>query len=248
MSFEAHTINKSTPVPLYFQLKQIILDEINSGSLSPGDIIPTELEFAQLYDISRTTIRQAVTELVSDGYLYRQKGKGTFVAKPKINQDFIQKIETFNDEMKQKGLQPSTKVITLQKEEADSTTAQILQLKKDDAVITLNRLRYADGEPIVYVETSLPYKLCKAVLDFNMEKESLYDILSRSEEIKVHRVIRTIEAKSARKAEADYLRIQTGDPVQYIEFIAYNKYNVPVEYSRSYYRGDKNKFTVELIL
>ena len=106
-------INKNTPVPLYFQLKTLILDEIKSGRYKVGDAIPTEKELSEMFEISRTTVRQAVMELVQEGWLYREKSKGTFVAQPKIRQDFIQKIESFNDQITRSGMTPSTEVLAL---------------------------------------------------------------------------------------------------------------------------------------
>lgn len=248
MAFETYTIDKTVPIPLYYQLKQILLDEINSGTLKEGDIIPTELDFAQLYNISRTTIRQAITELVSEGYLYRKKGTGTFVSKPKINQDFIRKIETFNDEMRRKGLKPSTKVLKLELIDADFEAAKKLHLSPGEKVIQLNRLRFADNDPIVYIETLLPYQLCKAVFHRDLVTESLYDILSESENTKVKKVIRSVEAVLSEPQDASLLNIETGAPVQRIEFISYSSEGIPVEYSISRYSGAKNRFTVELIL
>jgi len=96
-------LDKSTPIPLYFQLKEIIKDKIDSGKLKPGDILPSERELSQVYQISRPTIRQALKELVNEGLLYREKGKGTYVSKPKINYGFIQKLTTFYDDIKEKG-------------------------------------------------------------------------------------------------------------------------------------------------
>ena len=84
-----HTLDKNVPVPLYFQLKTLILDEIKNGSYKSGELIPTENEISEMFDISRTTVRQAITELVHDGQLYRIKSKGTFVANPKVTQHVL---------------------------------------------------------------------------------------------------------------------------------------------------------------
>ena len=94
---KTNRIDKSVPIPLYFQLKELILAEIKEGRYKSGDLIPTEKEISDAFQISRTTVRQAITELVQEGRLYRVKSKGTFVAQPKITQEFIRKIESFND-------------------------------------------------------------------------------------------------------------------------------------------------------
>ena len=104
-------IDKSVPIPLYFQLKELILAEIKEGHYKSGDLIPTEKEISDAFQISRTTVRQAITELVQEGRLYRVKSKGTYVAQPKITQEFIRKIESFNDQMYRSGMTPSTEVL-----------------------------------------------------------------------------------------------------------------------------------------
>ena len=98
-----YTLNKETPVPLYFQLKTLILDRIKDGTYRPGDLIPTENELSSMFNISRTTVRQAVTELVRDGYLYRIKSKGTFVSKPKINQRVLSRYFSHDDAIRGAG-------------------------------------------------------------------------------------------------------------------------------------------------
>ena len=95
-----HKLDKDIPIPLYFQLKEIILKQIRDGTYQVEDAIPTEKELSEMYNISRTTVRQAITELVQEGWLYRVKSKGTFVRTPKISQSFIQAIGSFNDQIR----------------------------------------------------------------------------------------------------------------------------------------------------
>ena len=108
---ETKTIDKNIPVPLYYQLKELILEAINENKYTAGDVIPTEKEISSYYQISRTTVRQAIGELVQEGILYRVKSKGTFVAEPKIKQEYISKIQSFNDEILHRGMTPSTEVL-----------------------------------------------------------------------------------------------------------------------------------------
>lgn len=245
MSLSDRSINKDVPIPMYYQLKEFIIDEIQRGNLMPGDSIPTEIELSQMFRISRTTVRQAVIELVRDGYLYRVKGKGTFVAKPKIMQDFMRKLETFADQMKRLGMTPKTKVLECKMVRASEKVADALEVAKGENVIKLVRLRFANDEPIVLVDSYLPSS-CACVLDHDMEKESLYDVLSKDVETKVCRVIRQIEATTAGQLESDLMNIKRGYPIQLTTTIAYNQNGRPMEYSIARYRGDKNKFIVEL--
>ena len=120
MEFQKHTINKDVPIPLYYQVKQIILDEINNEGVRAGDAIPTEKAFCDIYGISRTTIRQAISELVNEGYLYRVKSKGTFVSQPKAKTDLVNMYDGYNMEIFNMAMTPSTQAIELTLVKANS--------------------------------------------------------------------------------------------------------------------------------
>lgn len=105
-------IDKRSPIPAYYQLKAIILDKIREGEYRADEIIPSEREFSDSLNISRMTVRQALNQLVAEGVLYREKGKGTFVSKPKFEQ---RNIMSFSDLVRKKGLNPSTKILNFEK-------------------------------------------------------------------------------------------------------------------------------------
>lgn len=243
--FKQYTLNKSTPIPLYFQFKNILLDMMKTGKLQPGDIIPTEFELCDIFGISRTTIRQALTELVNENKFYRVKGRGTFVSQNKIHQDFIRRIESFNAEMYRKGYTPSSEVLALDIIPSNAEISTALELPLNTDVIKLKRLRYADGEQVVITKTYLPYNLCKYILNHDMGKESLYDLLSKHINTHIHRVVRRIEAVTPTKEDCDLLSITKITAIQLFHYIGYNKLNKPVEYTISRYRGDKSVFTIE---
>lgn len=244
--FHNSNLNKNIPIPLYYQLKEIILEGIMEGILKPGEAIPTERELSELYDISRPTIRQAVIELVRDGYLYRVKGKGTFVSRPKIEQDFVKHVENFNYHIKSKGMVPKTEVMEKSPESASKEIANILNIPEGDKVIKMVRLRSANDEPIVIVKSYLPYDKCAFIMNEDMSKKSLYEAYSEHHYTKLSKAVRTVEATIAGKYESELLNIKEGYPIQLFRTVAYNTMEVPVEYSIARYRGDRNKFTVEL--
>ncbi len=245
MSFENKSIDKNTPIPMYFQLKNIILDEIKDGHLQAGDMLPTEIELGNIFNLSRTTTRQAIIELVSEGYLYRIKGKGTFVAKPKLVQDFMRKIESYDAQMKRLNMTPKTDVIIKQTEQASKEVADSLNIKKGDKVVHLKRLRYANEEPIVVLDTYLIME-CKSILDFDMRKRGMYDYLSNNLKTKISRIVRQFEAVAATSDVSEYLQIDKGHPVQLVTTVGFNIDGKAIEFSIANYRGDKNKFIVEL--
>ena len=170
-------LDKDVPIPLYFQLKEIIEEKITSGQLEPGDLLPSERELSDRYNISRPTIRQALQELVNEGLLYREKGKGTFVAKPKIKYGFIQRLTTFYEDMERKGYKLKTKIRKQEIREAPKRIAEKLNLKTDNKVIFLDRVRYIEEEPIVRVLNFVPYEKCPRLIDINLEDKSLYKVM-----------------------------------------------------------------------
>lgn len=245
-AIDLYKIDKDTPVPLYYQIKQLILTAINEGQFKGGDMLPTELEFCEQCGVSRPTIRQALSELVAEGYLYRLKGKGTFVAMPKIDARFLNKLQSFNQEMQQKGLQPSTKVLSLELVNGRSPINEKLLVAPTQKLIYLERVRFADGEPIVYLETYLPYSPYKELLQEDFVNNSLYSLLEDHYSIHVTRVLREIEAVNATQREAGLLEISKNKALCLVKTVAYTDRGMPVEFSVARYRGDRNKFSVEL--
>lgn len=247
MLLDSNKLDKSVPIPLYFQLKELILSEIKNGNYPSGSLIPTENELSEAFQISRTTVRQAITELVQEGWLYRVKSKGTFVSQPKINQDFVTKLESFNKQMARLGIQASTEVIEFKTIKAPEKVAEALELNEKEPVILLYRKRSADGEPIVTVKTYLPYKECSFLLEHDFSKESLYELLSQSDSTKICRIQRRIEAVEAISEDAHHLNIKRGKPIQFFTSIGYNIYGKPLEYSLARYRGDHNSFEITVV-
>ncbi|WP_422447646.1 GntR family transcriptional regulator [Thermoanaerobacterium sp. DL9XJH110] len=247
MNLEAAKLNKDIPVPLYYQLKEILLAYIQKNQLKPGDSIPTEIELCRIFNISRPTVRQAINELVREGYLKKIKGKGTFITQPKINQEYTHRIISFNDEMIQKGLIPKTRVMKQRYIAADEKIAEKLNLSVGEEVFHLKRLRYANDEPIVFLDSYVPLRLCPGIIDVDFVNNSLYSTFEKKYGIFIKRAVRSIEVDLAGEYEAKLLRIEEGAPIHYFETVAYNQDNVPVEYTISRYRGDKSKFIVELV-
>lgn len=237
-------LDKTVPIPLYFQLKELIMSEIKNGNYKSGSLIPTEKELSEAFQISRTTVRQAITELVQEGWLYRVKSKGTFVSQPKISQDFIKKLETFNEQITRSGKVPSTELLEFKVIKATDIIAKNLQISEKEKVIFIHRKRLADGEPIVTLKTYLPYKDCSFVMDHDLSNESLYNTLAQYDDTRIFRVQRLVEAVEANSADVQLLNIKRGKPIQHFTSIGYNAYGKPIEYSLARYRGDMNSFEI----
>ena len=242
MFLENKELDKHVPIPLYFQLKELIVEEIKSGLYPVDSLIPTEKELSEQFDISRTTVRQAITELVQEGWLYRVKSKGTFIARQKIKQDFLQRLETFREQMKRIGLEPSTEVLDFKVAKASYEVAENLRIEEGEQVIYLFRRRFGDGEPVVTVETYLPYDKCAFIKDQDFEKVSLYDVLSAREETRIFSAKRLVEAVEANNSDVQYLHVRKGSPIQLVHTVSVNKADVALEYSIARYRGDASSF------
>lgn len=244
MKLKNAKLDKSVPIPLYFQLKELILSEIKSGNYEIGSLIPTENELSEMFDISRTTVRQAITELVQEGWLYRIKSKGTFVAKPKIDQSFIQALGSFNDQIAELGRTPSTELLAFEVMDAPEYVANELKLAPKEKVIYIHRRRFADEDPIVMVKTFLPFKKCSFVLEHDLSKESLYPVLASKDDTQIYKIRRLIEAVDAEEYDIKNLNISEHQAIQQFISVGYNMYEEPIEYSLARYRGDRNRFEV----
>lgn len=237
-------LNKTVPIPLYSQLKELIVKEIKNENYKNKSMIPTEIELCEMFQISRTTVRQAVIELVQEGWLYRVKSKGTFVTKPIINQDFIQTLKSFNEQIIQSERTPRTEILDLKVIFPSKQVYIALKLQPNEKVIYIHRRRFADEEPIVTVKTYLSYEKCSFVMNHNFIKESLYPVLSMREETHVYKIKRLIEATQATVDDIKYLNIKRGIAIQQFISTGYNMFEEPIEYSLARYRGDRNSFEV----
>jgi len=242
--FKDRPLDKTIPIPLYYQLIEVIQNYINEHDDSFP--IPTENDLCKIYEISRPTVRQAINELVTEGLIIREKGRGSFINKKKIPQDFLLNIISFNDEMQSKGLKPDTKVLAFCSRKPTPEVMKNLRIKSTDSTYFLSRLRSINGEPIVLVNTYLPSSLTKGILRKNMEKESLYHIIEHDFGYKILRTLRTLEIRKAGKYEASLLNMKEGDPIHFIQTIAFIENDTPIEFSTAYYSGERNKFTVEI--
>jgi GntR family transcriptional regulator len=245
--FNSIKLDKNIPIPLYYQLKMQILQLIENAVIQAGDLFPPENDLCELLNVSRPTIRQAFSELVNEGYINRYKGKGTFVSTPKVNDKFFSNLETFHDEMAEKGLKPNTVVIKLEKINGPHEANERLSLELNAPLIYLSRVRSVDRVPLVYVETFLPYNEYQKLMLVDFMANSLYDSLEKIYQIRVDRVRREFVAVNAHQKEAELLHTTRNKALSLVKTIAYSS-NIPtpVEFSIARYRGDLNKFSVEV--
>lgn len=244
---EGKSIDRNSPLPYYFQLKELLVEEVESGRWQPEQQVPSESELCEHFGVSRTVVRQAINNLVQDGLLYRQKGKGTFVAKPKIMESLAQNLSGFYEDMVARGLKPVTKVLEQTKVKANRKVAEYLGLSLEDPVIKIDRLRFINDEPLVLVTTYLPYEICPSLLEEDLNLQSLYVLLEEKYGLKIIRGRRTLEAVSADEYEARLLKVKVGAPLMLLNSVSYLADGRPIEYFYALHRGDRSKFEVALV-
>jgi len=239
-------LNRKIPVPLYYQLKEIIKEEIEEGKLKPGDPIPSERELSEKYGISRPTVRQALKELVYEGWLTREKGRGTFISKPKIDYGFIQHFTTFYDDMVEKGYSLRTVILNKEIRKAGKEIARFLQIGEDEEIIFIDRLRFIEDEPIVRVNNHIPLALCPALVEEDLTDQSLYRIMAEKYGLKPHRAEISLEPIVANEVDSELLDIEKGAPMLLMENVTFTEEGQIIDFFRSRFRGDKGKVRVNV--
>lgn len=238
------TLNKLNLTPLYKQLKDSIKSAINSGILKPNDKLPTEDELCERFEISRTVVRQAYSELMAEGLITRHKGKGTFVREQELHGSFFKDIISFDKEMRNLGIEPKTKVLDFRIIPYDQEIFSKLKLGKDEECIFLKRLRFGNNIPLVVVDAYLSANKFPGLIEEDLEKHSLYELLEKKYKIYPIKVKRSFEARIVSNHDADLLQIKRKSAVQFVESIDYDQYNEIIQYSRSVYASNRYKFEV----
>lgn len=235
-------INKKSPIPAYYQLRNIILKKIEDGEFQADCPIPSERDLSSMLNISRMTVRQALNLLVSEGALYRQKGKGTFVSRVKFEQ---RNIMSFSDLVRQKGMTPSTKVLKFSKEKAGPIIAGIIGLKEEEMIYILKRLRMANDIPVGIEEVFIPEKFCPGLEQYDLTS-SLYRLVKEKYLHVISYVDNVIEASKPAKQEKELLEIQGQVPLLRISSIYYVESGMKLFYENSVYRSDEYKYNVRV--
>ena len=236
-------VDKKSPIPVYYQLRKIILGKIESGVYRPGDVIPSERELGDSLNISRMTVRQALNQLVNEGVLYREKGKGTFVSRVKFEQ---KNIMSFSDLVRKKGLIPSTRVLNFNKVKVPHEIAEILEIKENDIIYNFRRLRLAGQMPVGIEEVFIPERYCPGLENLDLTG-SLYKLVREEYSHVISYVDNTIESSAPSKDEKKLLDIsKKGTSILRINGIYYTDSQIKLFYEKSIYNSEEYKYSVRV--
>jgi len=226
----------------YYTVKHQLLELI--VTMAPGSPVPPERELARDYGTSRTTVRQALAELVVEGRLLRRQGKGTFVAKPKVAQAL--ELASYTEGMRAHGLHPQTKILEIGYIAADEDLALLLGIRPGGRALRIHRLRLADGEPMSIDTSHLPARRFPGLRKQLNRHSSLYEALSSAYGVRLTEAEETIETVLADPHSADLLAVDIGMPLLLLSRHAVDVTGKPVEWAQSWYRGDRYKFVTRL--
>ncbi len=233
-------------VPLYIQIKEYIRQNIQSGVFEVNERIPSERQLAEQFSVNRLTVSKALSELVREGLLYTQVGKGTYVCLVKIDQA-LQSLTSFTQDMDGRGKSASSRVLHAAIEPAGTEVAKALAILPGAEVFALHRVRLADDQLIALEKSHIIYALCPGILErHNFSCESLYKVLRDSYRIHLTYAHQTIEASIAEAEELEVLEADACTPILRITRVTHNEHDRAIEFVRSLYRGDRYKFRTVL--
>lgn len=238
-------LDRTSVAPLYYQIRQRLLEQIRSGLLKPGELLPSEQLIATQLRVSRMTVRQALKSLCNLGVVNTQVGKGTFVTGVKLEKSF-RRVLSFTEEMEELGRRPSSKTLSFEIARPDRETADALRLSRGEKVINLRRIRMADSSPMGVEQSRLPLRLCPGLLQSFDPNTSLYRALGQQYGIEMALADEVVEAAPAGSEEARLLQISPGDTLFYFTRTSFIQSGQPVEFVKSVYRADRYKIVNRL--
>lgn len=234
-------IDRNSKEPIYKQIRGEILESIQRNIYHSGEQIPSERDISLQYGVSRMTARQAINELVKNGMLYREKGRGTFVAAPKFKQN---NIKSFTNTLKEMGYEPSTEVLEFTIVHHLTRISELLDLNEGSRFYKIKRVRYADYLPAALETVYLPKDYCIHLDKYDMT-ESLYKILEKHGHI-VDAVSCEIDACISDRMMMKIFNVNKPIPLLKIKGVNYSQRGIKLYYEEAYYRSDLYKYQVDI--
>jgi GntR family transcriptional regulator len=228
-------LDKGSYIPLYMQLFSRLIKMIDNGELKPGDKLVSERELADTLNISRITARQSIQALLESGLVYREQGRGTFIAERKMRG--LVGFASFTEDIYSRGYQPSSRVLTQELIHVGEQIQKTLKVGPDDPVLHLARLRLADGQPVAIQTSYLPYRLVPGLDQEDMNNKSLFHVLREKYYLYPYWTEAEVEAVSASAEEAHLLGLKPKDPLLVVRGLTFTESFEIVESVRTAYRS-----------
>lgn len=237
-------IDRSSPIPLYHQLEYLLRREIEIGGYSPGDPLPSEGEICSRYEVSRSVVRQTLTNLTHAGLIRTERGRGSFVAEKKLHERFVQRTTGLYDDLRRMGYQIRTDVVQQIVTEPPLPVQDFLQTK---SAVQIDRVRSVDGRVLAFIRSFIPVARCPGLEEAELEDRSLYEVLAEHYGLHVASGRRTVEAVAAEGHIAKHLSVDEGEPVLLLRSSSRDLSGEPLEWFEAWHRGDRTMFEIEIV-
>ncbi|MGI6740692.1 MAG: GntR family transcriptional regulator [Brevefilum sp.] len=239
-------IDLRSNIPYYVQLKEIVLYEIQTGIWRNEETLPSHSELCDMFNVSKSVIRQSLKELENEGYIIQHRGKLTEIVDKKISGQILQRLDGTYKNMMQMGYYPNTKVLINQVEIGDESTCRRLQILPKSKLIRLERIRYLKEEPLIIIKSYIPYDLCPKIIEIDLTGKSLLEEIKREYGFEIVRSKRSIEAVLSDEHESNLLEIALNSPLLLYKSTSFIEDGRVLGTTKALYRGDRAKFEVEI--
>lgn len=237
-------LDRQSALPLHTQFETILRNKIEDEEWPVNSCIPSENELGKIYGISRMTVRSVLNRLVDGGLLYRVQGKGTFVAEPKIVSSPLVRYG-LREQLEQMGYETYAKTISFEKIGASAKIAKLLNVERGKDIFLIKMLRYVKGIPLSFHVSYVPVHLFPSLDKWDFEHNLICDVIEKEYHFIIQHRIETLEAITATTEEAWLLSVHPNSPLLLLENMVYTDKDLPLEYLRIVFRGDKIKIKME---
>lgn len=237
-------LDKTIPVPLYYQLVEELRERIRAGDLQPGTQLPSERELSEQFGISRMTVRQALQYLIREEVLVARQGLGTFVAEPKLTTNPLH-VLGFTEEMMQRGASATSRVIEQKVVTPPASVSAQLDLRDGELTVCIVRLRLSNDVPVLLETVHVPVARFKGLERADLSRHSLYQLMRTRYGVTLKGSSHTLEAVQANDYERQLFHVQAGTPLILLQGVTYDDADQPVEYFKAAYRGDRFKIQLD---
>lgn len=238
-------MSEAKHAPLYARVEAVLAEAIATGEMTPGSQLPAEEGLIARFQVSRTTVRKAIQNLAERGLVEIRRGKGTFVAQPRVVQELTE-LTGFVEDMQALGRVPSARLLDTEIVAADEAVARQLAVAPGTQVMRIRRVRLADGVAMSLDETYLPREIGERVVTHDLEAEPIFALLEQKYDLPLVEAEYRLEAAIATPEVARALEVPPGSPVFLIERTSYCAGPRPIDYEKLYYRGDLIRFVTRL--